>query len=714
MPPLSIEDYHVGWVCALPKELIAARAMLDEEHEQYKSQVPHDNNNYMLGRIHGHNIVIACPPAGVYSTVSAAAVANNMLRTFSAIRFGLLVGIGGGIPNLVRGVDIRLSDVVVSQPDGTHGGVVQYDLRKSLGDSVFERKGSLGSPPTVLLTALTNLQSRHQLYGNQISGTLSKMIQRLPRLVKVSYMHPGPETDVLYCSNVEGHQEGNYCTKCQNGIIDREPREGHSPKVHYGVIASGDQLIKNEIQRDRLGLELGAICVEMEAAGLIDDFPCIAIRGICDYADTHKNDVWQNYAAATAAAFTKELLLSVEPAEVNTIKPATEVMSEMESISRPHPTSARASNRPTLSFPGSRQEPEATVEGQLEKEYNVVWEGRRIYEESEGSLGDVLTITKTSRSCYAAKTVSEYLQDFDPTIGPVIIQWLEEVCKNTPEWTGSPRPHPMDDPTAEQAVGQYGGAGSDSQNLETLADENSPFTLHGNLHGNKLKLRIKSESNELMEKVECVLGWVLTALQVLEDGAEGLYLSHCEPDTLGNGLEKPVKFTPEASESCCWTSLFSSALVVDQTRWQTQSGSERSGLEMDLGLLQELSGVDREMKTDYGIIQYGFDIAIFPIEPEEDRKWHVVVTSGKQITPLRLINALDKGDGLQFQMAQRCLPGKVYVGWCSHFKITFYSNVYNAIRDPDNPIPSSGLRTVDGNFQRTERSEGRDTSVNIR
>jgi nucleoside phosphorylase len=157
MPPLPIEDYQLGWVCALPKELTAARAMLDEEHEQYKSQVPHDNNSYVLGRIHGHNVVIACLPAGVYGTVSAATVANNMLRTFTGIRFGLLVGIGGGIPNSCKGVDIRLGDVVVSQPDGTHGGVVQYDLRKNLGDGMFERKGALRPPPTLLLTALANL-----------------------------------------------------------------------------------------------------------------------------------------------------------------------------------------------------------------------------------------------------------------------------------------------------------------------------------------------------------------------------------------------------------------------------------------------------------------------------------------------------------------------------------------------------------------------------
>lgn len=102
--------------------------MLDEEREPYMSQVPRDNNSYVLGRIHGHNVVMAYLPAGVYSTVSAATMATNMLRTFTGISFGLMVGIGGGIPNPHKGVDIRLGDVVVGRPNGTHGGVVQYDL----------------------------------------------------------------------------------------------------------------------------------------------------------------------------------------------------------------------------------------------------------------------------------------------------------------------------------------------------------------------------------------------------------------------------------------------------------------------------------------------------------------------------------------------------------------------------------------------------------
>ena len=55
------------------------------------------------------------------------------------------------------------------------------------------------------------------------------------------------------------------------------------------------------------------MCFEMEAAGLMNDFGCLVIRGICDYADSHKNKKWQPYAAATAAACAKEIL-SVIPA----------------------------------------------------------------------------------------------------------------------------------------------------------------------------------------------------------------------------------------------------------------------------------------------------------------------------------------------------------------------------------------------------------------
>jgi nucleoside phosphorylase len=113
---------------------------------------------------------------------------------------------------------------------------------------------------------------------------------------------------------MEDEEEGNHCINCdQSKIVRRKPRD---VCVHYGLIASGNQVIKDAAFRDEINKRLGGkvLCFEMEAAGLMNDFPCIVIQGICDYADSHKNKDWQEYTAAVAAAFAKELL-SVVPAQ---------------------------------------------------------------------------------------------------------------------------------------------------------------------------------------------------------------------------------------------------------------------------------------------------------------------------------------------------------------------------------------------------------------
>lgn len=107
----SHDDYTVGWICALPLEMTAATAMLDDVHPGL-SVHPNDNNTYTLGRIGTHNIVVACLPSGVYGMTSAATVAAQMRFSFRSIRFGLMVGIGGGVPS--KKADIRLGDIVVS------------------------------------------------------------------------------------------------------------------------------------------------------------------------------------------------------------------------------------------------------------------------------------------------------------------------------------------------------------------------------------------------------------------------------------------------------------------------------------------------------------------------------------------------------------------------------------------------------------------------
>jgi hypothetical protein len=66
----------------------------------------------------------------------------------------------------------------------------------------------------------------------------------------------------------------------------------------------------------------------MEAAGLMDNFPCLVIRGIHNYADSHKNERWQPYAAATAAAYAKELLSIIPSKEIERVKGGVDVCRE--------------------------------------------------------------------------------------------------------------------------------------------------------------------------------------------------------------------------------------------------------------------------------------------------------------------------------------------------------------------------------------------------
>jgi nucleoside phosphorylase len=230
-----------------------------------------------------------------------------MKIAFPSARFGLMVGIGGGVPS--EEADIRLGDVVISKPHKTHGGVVQYDSGKAT-PSGFERTGLLNTPPTVLLNAVANLRAKH-MRGR---GRLAEYLIKLDSLPDFTREAAGP--DALFNAAYD-HKGGATCKQCDTSyLVDRERRR-QDLVVHYGTIASGNQVMRSAAERDKVSAELGGVlCFEMEAAGLMNSFPCLVIRGICDYADSHKNKRWQPYAAATAAACAKEVLLVIPPAEV--------------------------------------------------------------------------------------------------------------------------------------------------------------------------------------------------------------------------------------------------------------------------------------------------------------------------------------------------------------------------------------------------------------
>jgi nucleoside phosphorylase len=323
-------DYTVGWISALPTEMAAAVGMLDEHHPPLPSH-PHDDNNYVFGRIGDHNVVIACLPSGEPGTTSVANVARDMLHTFDSMRFGLMVGIGGGVPSLAN--DIRLGDIVVSHPSETSGGVIQYDFGKTTQDGQFIRTGSLNRPPDVLLRAVASLQAKHLMQGHKLSEYLSEMVKKYPAM-QSEYTWQGPQHDQLFEADYEHPGNNVKCENCDmSRLIHRPARSRDIPVVFYGLIASANQVMKHGQTRDRVGRELNALCFEMEAAGLMNNFPCLVIRGISDYSDSHKNKQWQQYAAATAAAYGKELLCIIPGNQVTSTRTATDITKKTGKLS---------------------------------------------------------------------------------------------------------------------------------------------------------------------------------------------------------------------------------------------------------------------------------------------------------------------------------------------------------------------------------------------
>jgi nucleoside phosphorylase len=316
-PQHTYNDYSIGVICALAVEKAAFVAILDAVHETLPTPKD-DDNNYTFGSIGDHNIVAACLPAGIIGTNSAATVAKDMLRSFP-IKMGFMVGVGGGVWS--RKTDIRLGDVVVSQPEGVYGGVVQWDFGK-MESGGFKRTGSLNKPPRPLLNAVQDIKAKYMVEGDGLGERLAKMVQNDPKMAQ-TFVYQGAEHDYLYESTYN-HTGGETCNGCDiRQTVQRESRITTDPHIHYGNIASGNKVIKNGLFRDRIAQELGVICFEMEAAGLMDSFPCLVIRGICDYADSHKTKRWQPYAAATAAVYTKELVEFVKQG-VDELEPASE------------------------------------------------------------------------------------------------------------------------------------------------------------------------------------------------------------------------------------------------------------------------------------------------------------------------------------------------------------------------------------------------------
>lgn len=301
--------------CALGVEHDAVDAMLDEEYTdlEFTHATRGDSNFYVYGRIGKHNVVLTRLSSGIYGITEAAISANNMTRSFSNIKSGvvLMVGIAGGIWSSEN--DIRLGDVVVGEPKNANSGVIAYRRGK------IERDGELNMldyslrAPRFVLQVLNEIKRNAGRGRSKLSTHILNAYKDRPDLQK-KFRRPDPDSDRLFQWIYPHPKNHPTCLDDDTSFIERRQvrDDPNATQVFYGTIGSADIVMKNAHERDLVASRYNILAVEMEAAGVASDCQALIIRGVCDYADSHKNDDWHNFAAIAAAAYAKELLYTLK------------------------------------------------------------------------------------------------------------------------------------------------------------------------------------------------------------------------------------------------------------------------------------------------------------------------------------------------------------------------------------------------------------------
>ncbi|KAK8057954.1 hypothetical protein PG996_011891 [Apiospora saccharicola] len=291
--PATRRDFEIAIICALIHEADAVEALFDHHWDDDGppyDKAPGDPNAYSTGVIGRHNVVLAHMPG--MGKINATTVGSHCRTSFPGIRLALVVGICGVVPTDRDGKEIVLGDVIISD------AIIQYDFGRRLPER-FVRKDtlldSLGRPNTEirsLLAKLKGFRGRKTLHTKSISYLA--VVQQEPALIA---QYPGVEADKLFDPSYRHVEDGKPCDDCGCvGPLTQRTRLGGgspTPLVHFGLIASGDTVLKSGEDRDAIAQQEKAIAFEMESAGVWDQFP--------------------HYAAATAASCMKAFLDSWVP-----------------------------------------------------------------------------------------------------------------------------------------------------------------------------------------------------------------------------------------------------------------------------------------------------------------------------------------------------------------------------------------------------------------
>ncbi|KAI0183298.1 nucleoside phosphorylase domain-containing protein [Xylaria flabelliformis] len=326
-------DVAIAIICALSLEADAVVAIFDHHWDiQSFSTMEGDKNTYSVGRIGCHNVVLVYMPG--MGRTSAATAAASCRTSFPSINLALVVGICGAVPFHRRSAEVLLGDVIISDK------LVIYDFGRQFPDKFMRKEethDSARKPPEEIRSFLSKMKGRRcqSVLRDKTGFHLEALLQndsppypgvKEDRLFESSYRHKHEKpSECIQCASLEPLNSSVCDTAristcdtlgCDLGKLVVRQRHSHVmngvrnwlPVIHFGAYASGDTVMKSGEHRDQIAAREEVIGFEMEGAGVWEIFPCIIIKGVCDYADSHKNKKWQEYSAFTAAACLKALL----------------------------------------------------------------------------------------------------------------------------------------------------------------------------------------------------------------------------------------------------------------------------------------------------------------------------------------------------------------------------------------------------------------------
>lgn len=344
--PTRRDDIRFAIICALPLEYDAVLDSLDKSWSG--SGEDNDPNQYTTGCF-GSLAVVLVLLAGKGMENAASAVAS-LRSSYQNVTTALVVGICGAVPFLADKTEVLLGDVVISQH------VDRYDFGHQYPDGfkpTSRIEDTLGRPnkETRILTQLLKTRSgrsKLEIRAQEELQTLQAKVDAEGRHRGI-YKYLGAMQDNLFKPNHRhkhyGRARCNICKVCYksedpvcgtaiesqcedlgcaNGkgkMIERKRLELQKEveaagvvtpptlAIHIGGFGTANRVLKSGEDRDRIAASRNVIAFEMEAGGVWDELPsCIVVKGVCDYADSHKPKSWQNYAAGVAASTVKALL----------------------------------------------------------------------------------------------------------------------------------------------------------------------------------------------------------------------------------------------------------------------------------------------------------------------------------------------------------------------------------------------------------------------